>query len=255
MNREQLVELCQQAPTIGAVRHEEFVDYISVLEQVRRVDGKWTKQEVAYMNVDGKIAMANEDHRRQQKQLRFEDPVILVDNDEQLTLMVSLESEVYGRRHGIATSRRVGGSSYEAVHPWEVAETSAIGRALSMMGYGVLPGSGLASADDVSRAQDAAQVAGMRSGALSGVARSRATQSGTPASARVSRSRPSSSRRLATSARRPSSRVISPRAATMSRGSVFSCPSASARFRSSASTGSVLAPAISRSRVRAAGAT
>lgn len=157
MNREQLVELCQQAPTIGAVRHEEFVDYISVLEQVRRVDGKWTKQEVAYMNVDGKIAMANEDHRRQQKQLRFEDPVILVDNDEQLTLMVSLESEVYGRRHGIATSRRVGGSSYEAVHPWEVAETSAIGRALSMMGYGVLPGSGLASADDVSRAQDAAQ--------------------------------------------------------------------------------------------------
>ena len=144
MNREQLIQLCQQAPKIGAVSHEEFVDYISVLDQVRRVDGQWQKHEAAYMNVDGKIAMANEDHRRQQKRLIFEDPVVLVDNDQQLTLMVTIESELYGRRHGIATSRRVGGSSYEAAHPWEVAETS-----------GVLPGSGLASADDVSRAQEA----------------------------------------------------------------------------------------------------
>jgi hypothetical protein len=107
------------------------------------------------MNVDGKVAMANEDHRRQGKQLNFEDPVVLVENDQQLTLLVSIVSEIYGRRHGIATSRKVGGSPYESAHPWEIAETSAIGRALSMMGYGVLPGSGLASADDVTRAREA----------------------------------------------------------------------------------------------------
>lgn len=155
MTREELIRLCQQAPKIGSVSHEEFVDYIAVLEQVRRVNGQWEKSEAAYMSVDGKVAMANEDHRRQGKQLNFEDPVVLVEDDQQLTLLISIHSEVYGRRHGIATSRKVGGSPYEAAHPWEVAETSAIGRALSTMGYGVLPGSGLASAEDVRRAREA----------------------------------------------------------------------------------------------------
>jgi hypothetical protein len=155
MTREELVAICKKAPDIGAVAHGEFVDYVTVLDQVRRVNGHWEKSEVAYMNVDGKIAMANEDHRRQNKRLDFEDPIVLIDDDQQLTLMVTVVSELYGRRHGIATSRKVGGSPYESAHPWEIAETSAIGRALSMMGYGVLPGSGLASADDVARAREA----------------------------------------------------------------------------------------------------
>jgi hypothetical protein len=155
MNRDDIVRLCQQAPTIGAVKHEEFADYITVLDNNRRVNGQWEKQEAAYMSVDGKVAMANEDHRRQNKQLHFEDPIVLVDDEQQLTLMITINSEMYGRRHGIATSRRIGGSPYEMAHPWEVAETSAIGRALSVMGYGVLPGSGLASADDVKRAREA----------------------------------------------------------------------------------------------------
>ncbi len=156
MTREEILELCRKAPDVGAVKHEEFVDYIVVLEQVRRLpDGRVERTEVAYMSVDGKVAMANEDHRRQGKRLDFEDPVVLVDNDEQLTLLVAVNSEIYGRRHGIATSRKIGGSEIERRHPWEVAETSAIGRALSAMGYGVLPGSGLASAEDVVRAREA----------------------------------------------------------------------------------------------------
>jgi hypothetical protein len=165
MNREELIQLCRQAPDIGAVRHEEFVNYITLLDQVRRVNGQWEKTEAAYMSVDGKVAMANEDHRRQGKQLNFEDPVILVEDESQLTLLVAVVSEIYGRRHGIATSRKSGGSPYEAAHPWEVAETSAIGRALSVMGYGVLPGSGLASADDVSRAREAESNAHSNDGA------------------------------------------------------------------------------------------
>lgn len=155
MRHEELMNLCQKAPKIGMVRHEEFVDYIVVLDKVRRVQGKWERTETAYMSVDGKVAMANEDHRRQEKKMNFEDPVILVNDQENLTLLVAINSEAYGRRHGIATSRKVGGSPYEAAHPWEIAETSAIGRALSAMGYGVLPGSGMASAEDIKRARDA----------------------------------------------------------------------------------------------------
>ncbi len=154
MTREELLEVCRRAPAVGQVKHEEFVDYVIVLERRRQVDGHWVTEPAAYMSVDGKLAMANEDHRRQGKKLDFEDPVVLVDTDENLTLMVTVVSEVYGRRHGIATSRRVGGSPIERDFAWEAAETSAVGRALSAMGYGLLPGAGLASAEDMIRAQE-----------------------------------------------------------------------------------------------------
>jgi hypothetical protein len=65
---------------------------------------------------------------------------------------VTVTSEVYGTRHGIATSRKKGGANAEREFPWEVAETSAIGRALAAMGYGLIPGAGLASAEDMLRA-------------------------------------------------------------------------------------------------------
>jgi len=152
MTREELLALCRKTPDVGQAKHEDFVDYILVLEHHRRTERGRERVENAYMAVDGKIAMANLDHRLQAKRLDFENPVVLVDNEDQLTLMVFVVSEIYGRRHGIATSRKRTGSSVERSNPWEVAETSAIGRALSAMGYGALPGAGLASADDMLRA-------------------------------------------------------------------------------------------------------
>ncbi len=152
MTREEIVSLCRKARDVGAVKHEEFVDYILVLETRRKIKDEWQNVEHAYMAVDGKLAMANEDHRKQGKKLNFAEPKILLDNAEQLTLQVTVTSEIYGVRHGIATSRKKGGSSAEREFPWEVAETSAIGRALAAMGYGLLPGAGLASAEDMMRA-------------------------------------------------------------------------------------------------------
>ncbi len=154
MTREQILEICRRAPAVGAVKPEEFVDYVVALQQRRKVDDEWTTVEAPYMTVDGKLAMANEDHRRQGKRLDFGSPQVLVDNAEQLTLLVTVTSEIYGVRHGIATSRRTGGTAAEREFPWEVAETSAIGRALSAMGYGLFPGSGLASAEDMLRVTD-----------------------------------------------------------------------------------------------------
>lgn len=151
MTREQLLQIARATPNIGAVKHEEFVDYIVALSQRKKGDDGWQTVEHPYMTVDGKLAMANQDHLRQNKRLDFNTPQILVDNEDQLTLMVTVTSEIYGTRHGIATSRRVGGTSAEREFPWEVAETSAIGRALSTMGYGMFPGSGLASAEDMMR--------------------------------------------------------------------------------------------------------
>jgi hypothetical protein len=153
MTRDQVLELARRAPKIGSVAHDEFVDYVVALQQRKRGEDGWTTVEHPYMTVDGKLAMANEDHRRQGKRLDFDTPQVLVDNEDQLTLLVTITSEIYGTRHGIATSRRSGGSAAEREFPWEVAETSAMGRALSAMGYGLFPGSGLASAEDMLRVE------------------------------------------------------------------------------------------------------
>jgi hypothetical protein len=155
MTREEILALCRKARDVGSVTHDEFADYIVVLESRRKVGEEWQTIEHAYMAVDGKLAMANEDHRKQGKRLDFHEPKILLDNPEQLTLLVTVTSEIYGARHGIATSRKKGGANAEREFPWEVAETSAIGRALAAMGYGLLPGAGLASAEDIARATSA----------------------------------------------------------------------------------------------------
>ncbi len=154
MNREEVLALCRKARDVGSVKHEDFADYVVVLESRRKVGEEWQTVEHAYMAVDGKLAMANEDHRQQNKRLDFHEPKVLLDNPEQLTLQVTVTSEIYGTRHGIATSRKKGGTPAERDFPWEVAETSAIGRALAAMGYGLLPGAGLASAEDIVRASD-----------------------------------------------------------------------------------------------------
>ncbi len=151
MTREQILQILRATPNVGKVAHEEFADYVVALTQRRRGEDGWQNTEHPYMTVDGKLAMANQDHARQDKRLDFGAPIVLVDNEEQLTLMVSVTSECYGARHGIATSRRLGGTAAEREFPWEVAETSATGRALSMFGYGLFPGSGLASAEDMLR--------------------------------------------------------------------------------------------------------
>ncbi len=149
MTRDEILALCNKASDVGSVKHADFIDYVVVVESRRKINGEWhaTHVENAYLAVDGKLAMANADHRQQNKRLDFAEPKVLVDNADQLTLQVTVTSEIYGTRHGIATSRKKDGTPAERSFNWEVAETSAIGRALAAMGYGLLPGAGLASAD------------------------------------------------------------------------------------------------------------
>jgi hypothetical protein len=155
MTREEILALCNKAHDVSSVKHADFVDYVVVLESRRKVGDEWQTVEHGYMSVDGKTTMSNEDHRKQGKRIDFAEPKVLIDNPEQLTLQVTITSEIYGTRHGIATSRKKAGTPAERDFPWEVAETSAIGRALAAMGYGLLPGSGLASAEDMLRVQAA----------------------------------------------------------------------------------------------------
>ena len=109
MTREEILNVMRQAPNVGTTAHEEFADYTVVLEQRRKIDDEWTQAEFVYMAVDGKLAMANEDHRRQGKRLDFGEPKILLDNEEQLTLLVTVTSEGSGPPVVPEEARRVTG--------------------------------------------------------------------------------------------------------------------------------------------------
>lgn len=146
----------EAAGTMGRVRVLDYEPWVSELSRRVKTERGWGEVVNPYMGVDGRIRMAVDDHLAQGGKMDFGDIRVLSDTDEELTLMVTIESSIYGRRHGIATSKRVNGPPIEAQHPYEIAETSAIGRALANMGYGLIPGSGVASAEDMDRAaQDA----------------------------------------------------------------------------------------------------
>lgn len=153
MTREQLLKFCKEAGEIGTVKYENYMSYIVVMTNRKKGDNGWETTETPYMAVDGRVRMARDDHRNQNKKLDMYLPTILVDNDDTLTLSVCVESEVYGKASGTATSRKIEGTSSERQFPYETAETSALGRALGELGYGIFAGAGLTSAEDMQRAQ------------------------------------------------------------------------------------------------------
>ena len=77
----------------------------------------------------------------------------------------------------------LGGSGVDESNPLENAETSAIGRALGFLGYGVY-GTGIASADEVLQAQALRQETGDTPSARDTSAADSARPAGTPPTAR-----------------------------------------------------------------------
>ena len=71
MTRDEILALLNKARDVGSVKHADFIDYVVVLEGRRKVNGEWQTVEHVYMTIDGKLAMANEDHRKQGKRLDF----------------------------------------------------------------------------------------------------------------------------------------------------------------------------------------
>jgi hypothetical protein len=154
MTRDELVEVCRKAPTFakGSIKHEDFLAYIVILERKNKDTGQIT--ETPYMTAPGRLAMALADHDLQGKRFSVAPTEILVTNEKYIVLQVSCQSDLYGVRSGIAMSRFAARGA-EGDNPYEVGETSALGRALAGFGYGLLPKAGL-SAGDLSSANPAA---------------------------------------------------------------------------------------------------
>lgn len=126
--------------------------YLIVLDRRQNFGTKerpdWAVVRSPYLTVAGRVALARDAH----------------DGHESMTMQTAYHqlgtqwvcaAHIVSPRHGTVTAHatvQIGGAGADATNPWENAETSAIGRALGLLGYGLFA-EGLASADDMQEAE------------------------------------------------------------------------------------------------------
>jgi hypothetical protein len=106
-----------------------------------------------YMGVDGRVKMATDDHRAMGESLVMQTAFEVEPLSNQLLCRAVVTSSMLGSATAHARVF-LGGDGVDATNPLENAETSAVGRALGFLGYG-LYGTGMASAEEVLRARAA----------------------------------------------------------------------------------------------------
>ncbi len=157
MTQEQIEEVRERVEAAG-LGGTVWERYIIILDRKSRKTGLVTYS--PYMTIDGRVAQAVEDARKANGTIEIEtwcnvstEPITILDgryvvpNEYALARVRTPHGEASG------TARIfIGGEGPNEDTPVEVAETSAVGRALGFLGYGLIPGSGIASAEEMQRA-------------------------------------------------------------------------------------------------------
>ena len=151
----QAEKACQMAVDMTPQAYRSF---LTLLPQHRRVAGTksapvWAPIRLPYMGVDGRIKMAFDEHRDKGARLQIQTQFDTEPVSGQLLCRAIVISDLLGTATAHARAF-LHGSGVDATNPLENAETSAVGRALGFLGYG-LYGSGIASAEEVLQAQAA----------------------------------------------------------------------------------------------------
>jgi hypothetical protein len=140
----------EQTPT-------EYQSFITLIEQRRKVGGTRQAPVFAtvrqpYLSVDGRVKWARDEHLRAGKRFEVQTEFVVEPTSGQLLARATLTSEIYGT---VVAHARVflGGDGVNESNPLETGETSAVGRALGMWGFGCY-GTGIASAEEVLRVAD-----------------------------------------------------------------------------------------------------
>jgi hypothetical protein len=135
----------------------EYQSFITLIEQRRKVGGSRQAPVFAavrqpYLSVDGRVKWARDAHLRAGKRFDVQTEFVVEPTSGQLLARATLTSELYGT---VVAHARVflGGDGVNESNPLETGETSAVGRALGMCGFGCY-GTGIASADEVVRVAD-----------------------------------------------------------------------------------------------------
>jgi hypothetical protein len=142
-----------------AVEHTPaaYQSFITLIEQRRKVGG--TRQapifatvRQPYLSVDGRVKWARDEHLRAGKRFDVQTAFVVEPTSGQLLACATVTSEIYGT--AVAHARVfLGGDGVNESNPLETGETSALGRALGMWGFGCY-GTGIASAEEVLRVAD-----------------------------------------------------------------------------------------------------
>lgn len=138
----------------AAVEHtsETYRGFLIFIPQHRRVAGTrrnpvFAPIRLPYMSVDGRVKMALDEHREQGASLAIQTEFETEPVSKQLLCRATVTSALLGTATAHARAF-LHGAGVDATNPLENAETSAVGRALGFLGYG-LYGTGIASAEEV----------------------------------------------------------------------------------------------------------
>lgn len=163
--------LLDTLPRVWGVGAADLFEYVQALPQQKKVKRPhptnpnltvetYVEAHTLYMSVAGRIAMMN--RAAEMNGWRVEvtpEPVTPTGIPGYLSIERRLVFRVYvtiwmaeekvGTRFGTAWVPAEGGSGASASNPYEKVETSALGRALGTWGFGVLPGSGIATVEEM----------------------------------------------------------------------------------------------------------
>ncbi len=136
---------------------EVYRGFIIMLQRNKKVGGTkenpiFARVAEPYMGVDGRVKMAVDEHRAASAQLDISTEFVTEPTSGHLLCRATVTSSIYGRTTGHARAFP-GSTGVDSTNPLENAETSAVGRALGFMGYGLF-GGGIASADEIEMAME-----------------------------------------------------------------------------------------------------
>jgi len=180
--REEVLELLQTLPPRWGVKVADYLEYLTPLPQSKktkvRVGKNLVEQSVPvyvlYVSVAGREAMLQAAEELNHWRVSFvPEPVTptgvpgWLQNDERRLVYReyceilepfevdgTVEYQLKGRKPGTAWVPQTGGKQAAGSNPVEKVETAARGRALAAWGFGVLPGSGVASLDEIQQAAE-----------------------------------------------------------------------------------------------------
>lgn len=109
--------------------------------------GIYLKIKKPYMTVDGRIRMARDEHAESKAKLNIAEPQIIQIGN-RLCMNVTVESEIHGTSTG-SIEVNINGFGVDKKNPIANAQTSALGRALGFLGYGIIGTAATASLDEV----------------------------------------------------------------------------------------------------------
>jgi hypothetical protein len=163
---EQAERACRAAIEQTDPAYRGFLTLLSQKKKVAETQGKPVYAEVRlpYMAVDGRVHMAIDEHRAQRHCLEIQTEFFGEATSGHLLCRATVRSPLRGT---VTAHARVflGGSGVNTTNPLENGETSAIGRALGFLGYG-LYGTGIASTEEVLQAQATRETNAPEDGAL-----------------------------------------------------------------------------------------